>query len=225
MTIPPPFPPVEPPPARIELPDAERANREGIVALSRTMTPGLVLQAYRKGIFPWPIMQGVVPWASPDPRAIFPLRPEVRWPRHVKRARNLGYSVTFEEAFREVMTACGDARAEGTWITPDVLATYSELHALGWAHSVEVWSDGALAGGLYGLAVGSLFAGESMFHTRTGASKVAFAAAVERLIDHGFRVFDVQVMSPHLATLGCVEIPRSEYLRLVEAAVDQPRRF
>jgi leucyl/phenylalanyl-tRNA---protein transferase len=219
------YPPIEPPPSRIELPDARRANREGIVALSRSMTPSLVLQAYRKGIFPWPIMQGVVPWASPDPRAIFPLAPPRPWPRHVKRARKMGFKVTFDQAFRDVMVACGELRAEGTWITPDVLATYSELHALGWAHSVDVWADGELAGGLYGLAVGSLFAGESMFHLRTGASKVAFAAAVERLREREFTVFDVQVMSPHLESLGCVEIARSEYLRLVEEAVDQPRPF
>ena len=225
LPLPPRYPPIEPPAPRVELPDAERANREGIVALSRTMTPGLVLHAYRKGIFPWPIMQGVIPWASPDPRAVFPLRAPVRWPRHVHRARKLGYTVTFDRSFREVMTACGEARREGTWITPDVLATYSELHGLGWAHSVEVWSEGDLVGGLYGLVVGALFAGESMFHLRTGASKVAFAAIVERLLENGFTVFDVQVMSPHLATLGCLEIPRSEYLRLVEAAVDQPRRF
>ena len=219
------YPPVEPPAARVELPDASRANREGIVALSRTMTPGLVLQAYRKGIFPWPIMQGVVPWASPDPRAIFPLHPARAWPRHVRRVRKLAFTVTFDQAFREVIVACGGTRAEGTWITPDTLATYTELHALGWAHSVEVWDRGQLVGGLYGLAVGSLFAGESMFHLRTGASKVAFAAAVDRLRKSGFTLFDVQVMSPHLGSLGCAEIPRSEYLRLVESAVEQPRRF
>lgn len=219
------YPPVEPPPTRIELPDARRANREGIVALSRSMTPGLVLQAYRKGIFPWPIMQGVVPWASPDPRAVFPLEPVRPWPRHVMRACKLGYGVTFDRAFRQVMSACGEARAEGTWITPDVLATYSDLHELGWAHSVEVWAQDQLAGGLYGLAVGSLFAGESMFHARTGASKVAFAATAERLRERGFSLFDVQVMSAHLASLGCVEIPRSEYLRLVESAVGQPKQF
>jgi leucyl/phenylalanyl-tRNA---protein transferase len=219
------YPPVEPPAARVELPDPTRANREGIVALSRTMTPGLVLQAYRKGIFPWPIMQGVVPWASPDPRAIFPLNPVRAWPRHVRRAQKLAFQVSFDQAFREVIVACGDARAEGTWITPDILAAYNELHALGWAHSVDVWHEGQLVGGLYGLAVGSLFAGESMFHLRTGASKVAFAAAVDRLRERGFTLFDVQVMSPHLATLGCVEIRRADYLRQVEAAIAQPTRF
>ena len=220
-----PFPPVEPSPARVELPDARRANREGIVALSRTMTSGLVLQAYRKGIFPWPISQGVVPWASPDPRAVFPLEPAKPWPRHVRRALRPELEITFDRAFVRVMTSCGEARPEGTWITPDILATYAELHALGWAHSAEVWEQGELVGGLYGLAVGSLFAGESMFHLRTGASKAAFAAVVDRLRARGFTLFDVQVMSPHLATLGCIEIPRDEYLRFVSAAVLQPREF
>src|SRR5205823_12558684 len=102
----PPFPPLEPTPARVDLPDARRANREGIVALSRTMTPGLVLQAYRKGIFPWPIMQRVVPWASPDPRAVFPLEPRRPWPRHVQLARKLGYTVTLHRAFRQRHTPC-----------------------------------------------------------------------------------------------------------------------
>jgi leucyl/phenylalanyl-tRNA---protein transferase len=220
-----PFPPVEPPPARVELPDPSRANRDGVVALSRTLSSGLVLQAYRKGIFPWPITQGVVPWASPDPRAVFPLQPARPWPRHVQRARKLGYTVTFDSAFREVMISCGESRPEGTWITPDVLATYAELHALGWAHSAEVWAGGELAGGLYGLSVGSLFAGESMFHRRHGASKAAFAAVVDHLREQGFSLFDVQVMSPHLASLGCVEIRRAEYLRLVTSAVERPCRF
>jgi leucyl/phenylalanyl-tRNA---protein transferase len=217
--------PTEPPPARVELPDARGANREGIVALSRSMSPGLVLQAYRKGIFPWPIAQGLVPWASPDPRAVFPLSPENAWPRHVRRALRLGFRVTFDQAFEQVLRACADERAEGTWITPDILNTYLELHRLGWGHSVEVWRGDDLAGGLYGLAVGALFAGESMFHRETGASKVAFAATAERLRERGFRLFDVQVMSPHLASLGCVEIPRSEYLRAVARAVLERREF
>jgi leucyl/phenylalanyl-tRNA---protein transferase len=217
--------PIEPPPARVELPDARGANREGIVALSRSMTPGLVLQAYRKGIFPWPIAQGLVPWASPDPRAVFPLSPDKPWPRHVRRALRLGFRVTFDQAFENVLRACGDERAEGTWITPDILDTYLALHRLGWAHSVEVWCGDDLAGGLYGLAVGALFAGESMFHRETGASKVAFAAMAGRLRERGFRLFDVQVMSPHLASLGCVEIPRAEFLRAVASAVSESREL
>jgi leucyl/phenylalanyl-tRNA--protein transferase len=219
-----PFPPIEPPPARVELPDARFANRDGVVALSRTMSPGLVLQAYRKGIFPWPVAQGVVPWASPDPRAIFPLQPARPWPRHVRRAMK-GFAITFDHAFREVVIKCASTRAEGTWITPDILETYCELHALGWAHSAEAWRGDELAGGLYGMSVGSLFAGESMFHLRTGASKAAFAAMVERLRAKGCRLFDVQVLSPHLASLGCVEVSREEYLRLVEETVDEAREF
>src|SRR5207302_10977860 len=114
----PPFPPLEPAPARVDLPDAHLANRDGIVALSRTMTPGLVLQAYRKGIFPWPIAQGLVPWASPDPRGILPLENEAPWPRHVTRALKLPFTVAFDEAFVEVVQACAAGRAEGAWSTP-----------------------------------------------------------------------------------------------------------
>jgi leucyl/phenylalanyl-tRNA--protein transferase len=215
--------PIEPPPARVELPDAQHANREGIVALSRTMSPGLVLQAYRKGIFPWPIAQGIVPWASPDPRAVFPLDPVLPWPRHVRRALKLEFRITFDAAFEDVLRACAAEREEGTWITPDIVETYLQLHRLGWGHSVEVWRGDELAGGLYGLAVGALFAGESMFHRDSGASKVAFAAVVDRLRERRFRLFDVQVLSPHLASLGCVEMPRSQYLRAVAEAIAEPR--
>src|SRR3954471_73503 len=126
----PPFPPIEPAAARVDLPDAHRANRDGIVALSRTMSAGLVLQAYRKGIFPWPVAQGIVPWASPDPRAVFPLEHRAPWPRHVRRALKLPFEVTFDQAFTEVMQACGSERDEGTWITPDVLSSYAELYRL-----------------------------------------------------------------------------------------------
>jgi leucyl/phenylalanyl-tRNA---protein transferase len=221
----PPFPPIEPAAARVDLPDAHRANRDGIVALSRTMSPGLILQAYRKGIFPWPVAQGIVPWASPDPRAVFRLEGSAPWPRHVRRALKLPFEVTFDQAFTDVMQACGSERDEGTWITPDILHSYAELFRLGWAHSVEVWFEGQLTGGLYGIAVGSLFAGESMFHRTTGASKVAFARMVERLRGRGFRVLDVQVMSAHLETLGCVEMSRDEYLRLVERCVGESIPF
>jgi len=221
----PPFPPLEPPPARVTLPDADRANRDGIVALSRTMTPGLVLQAYRKGIFPWPIAQGLVPWASPDPRAHYPLDSAEPWPRHVRRALKLPFEVTFDEAFQEVMEACAAERAEGTWITPDVLHSYSELNRLGWAHSVEVWDGDELAGGLYGLAVGSLFAGESMFHRRTDASKVALVALVERLRDNGFGLLDVQWVTPHLASLGAIDVPRERYLDMLAEALPTPAAF
>src|SRR2546423_15147513 len=189
------------------------------------MSPGLVLEAYRQGIFPWPVRQGLIPWASPDPRAVFPLMPAKPWPRTVKRAFRPEFTVTFDQAFGEVMRTCGVREGEGTWITPDILFTYDELHHLGWAHSVEVWKDGQLAGGLYGIAMGALFAGESMFHRATGASKVAFASCADRLRERGFEIFDVQVLTPHLKMLGCVQIPRDEYRAKVAAAIGKAARF
>ena len=218
-----PYPPIEPPPADVEFPEPRRG--EDVVAVSRTMSPALVLEAYRSGIFPWPVRQGLVPWASPDPRAIFPLESPEAWPRTVRRALKAGFRVSFDEAFADVLEACGDRPGEGTWITPDIIATYSELHRLGWAHSIEAWQGSTLAGGLYGVAMGALFAGESMFHRVTGASKAAFAACAGRLREKGFELFDVQVLTPHLRLLGCVEIPRDEYRARVRKALRRSARF
>lgn len=218
-----PYPPLEPPVLRVSFPEPPAG--QDVVAVSRSMSPALVLAAYREGIFPWPVRQGVVPWASPDPRAIFPLQPARPWPRTVRRDLAAGFSVTFDQAFERVLRECGDRGGEGTWITRDVVETYGALHRMGWAHSVEVWSGETLAGGLYGLAVGALFAGESMFHRVTGASKVAFAAAVERARERGFELFDVQVLTGHLASLGCMAIPRAEYRALARAAVQRRARF
>ena len=223
--MPAPFPPVEPRAARVELPDPRAAEGE-VVAVSRTMSPGLVLQAYRKGIFPWPVREQLVPWVSPDPRCHFPLEKAGRWPRSVRRDLASGLLVSFDRAFEDVLRACGDQRKEGTWITSDLRKTYLELHRLGWAHSTEVWNaQGQLAGGLYGVAVGALFAGESMFHRDTGASKVAFARTAERLASRGFRLFDVQVRTDHLASLGCEEIARLEYLKKLEPALKETAHF
>ena len=217
--MPPPYPPIEPRPAREDLPDPRGAEGE-VVAVSRTLSPGLVLQAYRKGIFPWPVRDQLVPWVSPDPRCHFPLAKAGSWPRSVRRDLARGFRASVDLAFEEVMDACGKERHEGTWITKDLRKTYLELHQTGWAHSVEVWSSqGKLAGGLYGVAVGGLFAGESMFHRETGASKVAFALTADRLRERGFALFDVQVRTDHLASLGCVEVPRLEYLELLRPAL------
>ncbi len=221
----PPWPPIEPRAARVDLPDPLDAEGE-VVAVSRTLSPGLVLQAYRKGIFPWPVRDQLVPWVSPDPRCHFPLEKAGAWPRSVRRDLKGGFLVSFDRAFPEVMAACGDERDEGTWITGDLRKTYLELHRLGWAHSTEVWNErGELVGGLYGVAVSGLFAGESMFHRDTGASKVAFARTAERLALRGFKVFDVQVRTDHLASLGCEEIPRGRYLELLRPAMALNARF
>lgn len=218
----PPYPPLEPPPSPARFPEPRPG--EDVVAVSRTMTPGMVLMAYRQGIFPWPVRQGLVPWASPDPRAVFPLEPRP-WPRSVRRAHRSTFRVSFDEAFERVMRDCGELREEGTWITPDIVSSYLELHRLGWAHSVEVWEGPVLAGGLYGVAVGALFAGESMFHRVTGASKVAFAAMADRLRERSFELFDVQVLTSHLASLGCVEVSRDDYRMLARQAVRRPARL
>ena len=220
-----PWPPIEPRAARVELPSPLDAEGE-VVAVSRTLSPGLVLQAYRKGIFPWPVRDQLVPWVSPDPRCHFPLQKASAWPRSVRRDLKGGFLVSFDRAFADVMAACGDERDEGTWITSDLRKAYLELHRLGWAHSTEVWNDrGELAGGLYGVAIGQLFAGESMFHRDTGASKVAFARTAERLVQRGFLLFDVQVRTDHLASLGCEEVPRRDYLARLPAALVEAARF
>jgi leucyl/phenylalanyl-tRNA--protein transferase len=215
-----PSPPIEPPATHVKFPDPRRARGREVLAVGSDFSPGTLLTAYRAGIFPWPHSQGIVPWCSPDPRAIFPLERAPHWSRSLRRTLRVHpFEVTIDVAFRDVMTACGDTRPEGTWIIPEMVDGYEELHHLGWAHSVEVWDGDDLVGGIYGLAIGGLFAGESMFHTRTDASKIAFASLVHHLRARGFVLFDVQVLTDHLESLGCVEIARSEYLDRVGPAV------
>ena len=237
-TLPPPaslpWPPIEPPPAGARFPDPRQLGDEWVVGVTKSLSPGMVLQAYREGIFPWPTSRSALfPWASPEPRTGFPLQNAGAWPRSVKRdlkRAEAAWQVTFDQAYSEVMRACADRPGEGTWITPVLYRTYCELHALGWGHSIEVWKPQpgggrALIGGLYGLAVGALFAGESMFHRETGASKVAFARIAEHLQARGFRLFDVQAHSEHLASLGCVDVPRAQYLEAMKRAIAEPIRF
>ncbi len=144
--------------------------------------------------------------------------------------RTHGFEITIDEAFADVMRACGEERKGGTWIVPDLIEGYKALHELGWAHSIEVWERHAagsreLVGGMYGITIGGLFAGESMFHRRTDASKVAFVTIVERLKAGGFVLFDVQVMNEHLESLGCIELTRDDYLRSLENALTQEARL
>lgn len=222
----PPSPPIEPPPSRAKFPDPRRARGRDVLAVGIDFSPGTLLTAYRAGIFPWPHSPRVVPWCSPDPRAIFPLDAPPHWSRSLRRTlRHHAFEVTRDVAFRDVMRMCGETRPEGTWIIPDMLDAYVELHRLGWAHSVEVWDQGELVGGIYGLAIGGLFAGESMFHTRTDASKIAFATLVAHLRERGFVLYDVQVLSDHLASLGCIEISRDAYLDRLAAALKVPATF
>jgi leucyl/phenylalanyl-tRNA--protein transferase len=223
-----PFPPIEPPAGRVRFPDATRSRAPEVLAIGCDFSPSTLLTAYRSGIFPWPHGEGkdegqpLVLWFSPDPRAIFLLDRQPRWSRSLRRAlRQHRWRISVDEDFRGVIRMCGETRAKNTWIIPELVSGYARLHELGWAHSVEVWEGEALVGGIYGVAIGGLFAGESMFHTRTDASKIAFASLVERLRGAGYALFDAQVQNPHLLSLGCVEIPRKEYLARLSEAVGQ----
>ncbi len=215
--------PVEPPRCAWSFPPADAADDQGLVALGADLEPGTLLAAYRRGIFPMPL-SGVreLPWFSPDPRGIVPLgdfRPSRSLLRSARR-----FAVTADTAFAAVIAGCADPRRPGGWITPPIRAAYERLHALGWAHSLEVWdANGALAGGLYGVEIGGLFAAESKFHVRTDASKAAVAGLVDRLREAGGeRLLDVQWATDHLRTLGAVDIHRDEYLRRLRAALALP---
>jgi leucyl/phenylalanyl-tRNA--protein transferase len=206
------------------LPPAAAADADGVVGIGADLEPGTLLQAYRNGLFPMPIGDGrqeLLAWWSPDPRAVLPLD-GLRVSRSLRRS--LGrFEVRFDTAFNAVVAACADPDRPGRWITPAIADAYGRLHRLGWAHSVETWSpEGQLVGGLYGVAIGGLFAGESMFHYKTDASKVALIGLVERLRTGGATLLDVQWSTPHLASLGVVELPRVRYMDLLLDAVHRP---
>lgn len=220
--------PTLPPPTGVRFPDPRRGPV--VVAVGEDYRPGTLLEAYRCGIFPWPHTfaddegheDQVVAWFSPNPRALLHLAPPPRWSRSLRRKlRKNPWTITVDRAFRDVVSACGAERAEGTWITPHLLEGYGTLHDLGWAHSLEVWNGAALVGGIYGVAIGRSFAAESMFHRETDASKVAFATLAERLREGGYTIFDAEVQNPHLESLGVVEVPRARYLDWLARAVEQ----
>lgn len=193
-------------------PDPARADAEGLLAVGGDLCPNRLLLAYDNAIFPW-YSEGLPPmWWSPDPRALFePERLHVSrsMQRELKQQR---FEVTLDRAFGRVLRECGRERDGGTWLLPEMIEAYEELHALGHAHSIEVWDGSALAGGLYGVHRGGLFAAESMFHRVTNASKVAVIAAVRSLFAAGVELFDVQFLTPHLESLGAFEVSRAEYL-------------
>jgi leucyl/phenylalanyl-tRNA--protein transferase len=183
--------------------------------------PALLVRAYREGVFPMALEDGDIGWFSPDPRGILPLdtfHVSGRLARVIRQGR---FEVAVDRAFEDVMRACAERPGEGTWISQDILDSYVALYRLGLAHSVEVRLDGALVGGLYGVHLGGVFFGESMFHRVTDASKVALADLVDRLRRAGFLLLDIQWVTPHLAQFGAIEIPRKEYLRRLKAAVER----
>jgi len=210
-------------------PPVGRALREpdGLLAAGGDLSPERLLAAYRRGIFPWYSPGQPILWWSPDPRAV--LDPEdFRQSRSLGKAiRNRGFETRLDSGFAAVMAACGSSsvRPQGTWISPAMIAAYTRLHDLGYAHSVETWRDGQLVGGLYGVAFGRIFCGESMFSLERDASKVALKRLCEELIGRGFLLIDCQMTTPHLLSLGARTIPRTEYLeRLAEIgnAPDHP---
>jgi leucyl/phenylalanyl-tRNA--protein transferase len=198
--------------------DPRRSDASGLVAVTHSLSPLLLLAGYTQGLFPW--SANPVRWYSPDPRAIFEPH-SVHLPRNLaKCARRAAFEVTFDTQFAAVMRACAHAhRADGVWIDETFVAAYTQLQRLGYAHSVEVWSKGALVGGLYGVQVGGLFAGESMFHLQANASKVAFAATLAQLARQPVVLFDAQVRNAHTERLGAQEIRREQYLQRLHQAV------
>jgi len=197
---------------------------DGLLAIGGCLTEQRLLNAYRQGIFPWYGRGEPILWWSPNPRTVvFPDKLHISQSLR-KTLRKAVYSVSFDQAFNAVIDACAKPRSSdsGTWISKDIKHAYCQLHHSGIAHSVETWHNGELVGGLYGLAIGQVFFGESMFHSRTDASKVAFAELVGQLIAWDYQLIDCQVYNPHLASLGAEEIPRSYFKGLLDRLVDQP---
>jgi leucyl/phenylalanyl-tRNA--protein transferase len=207
----------------------ELADPDGFVGVGGDLSTRTLLRAYAEGVFPWFNEDDPILWWSPDPRAIFELNSgsesphgSLHIPRRLARTIRSGkFRVTINRCFESVMAACGERREGGTWVTPDMLAAYCELHRIGNAHSVETWVEGELAGGVYGVAVGGLFAAESMFYRVPDGSKVALVSLIRRLRECGFTLLDVQMTTPHTERLGAINIPRPEYLRRLREAVKQ----
>ena len=208
-------------------PPPELAEDNGLLAVGGDLSEARLLRAYAMGIFPWYSDGDPVLWWSPDPRfVLFP--GELKVSRSLRQTIKKGaYRITLDTAFREVIEGCAAADRKdqgGTWITPEMTGAYISLHRSGFAHSVEAWSDGVLAGGLYGISLGSAFFGESMFTKRTNASKAAFAVLVRQLEAWGFTLIDCQVPTQHLRSLGAHEISRSAFMEMLGAALETPTR-
>ena len=200
---------------------------DGLLAVGGDLSPERLLLAYRSGIFPWYGDDLPILWHSPDPRCVLRVD-RIHVGRTLRRTITKGtYSVRYDTAFQRVIRACQKTPRrgqDGTWITDDMEEAYMELHRLGYAHSVEAWDGSELAGGLYGVSLGRMFFGESMFAWRPDASKVTLVALAERLKAWGFRVIDAQVPTPHTLAMGAEEWPRSKFLKLLRAEVAQPTR-
>lgn len=209
------------PPCEWQFPDARSADDDGLVAIGADLAPSTLVHAYRHGVFPWPHGRRKLPWFSPNPRGVLPLD-EVRVSKSLRQTlRRSGWTATVDRAFDAVTEACAHRVGEGTWITPNMRAAYRELHDLGWSHSIEIWDQDELVGGCYGLLIGSMYVGESMFHRRTDASKVALVELAARLHEGGGGLIDVQLVTDHLASMGARAIHRNLYVDLLGELRDE----
>jgi leucyl/phenylalanyl-tRNA--protein transferase len=206
--------------AIIQFPDPRTASPEGIVAIGGDLHPDSVLAAYRQGIFPWPVEKLPLLWFCPAERGVLELA-ALHVPRSLRRARRLApYRFTIDRDFAGVIRACAETPRpgqRGTWITPAVIAAYCRLHAMGIAHSVEAWVDGALVGGVYGVEVDGAFAAESMFYRQSNASKLALLHLIDHLRSRGLDWIDVQTLTPHMGRLGATLVPRDEFLARLQS--------
>jgi leucyl/phenylalanyl-tRNA---protein transferase len=212
-------PPVEPSPTTWGFPPLDPLGADDLIAVGGDLEPGTIVRAYRHGLFPMNLNRRLLGWWSPAERAVIPLD-DFRPSRSLRRSCRR-YHLSVDRAFRAVIEACADPRRAHGWITPAFVEAYCRLHELGWTHSVEVWTDDdELAGGLYGVRIGRLFAGESMVYRHRDGSKVALVGLVELLRSSAATLLDVQWMTPHLASLGAVAIDRASYLQRLAAAVE-----
>lgn len=211
-----------------DFPLVSQALREpdGLLAIGGCLSPKRLLNAYRHGIFPWYNHDEPILWWSPDPRLVlFPDKLIISSSLRKTLRKNI-FSVTFDRAFNQVITACAAPRKDsaGTWITEEIKTAYNQLHQAGFAHSIEAWDGDELVGGLYGVTLGQVFLGESMFHTRTDASKVAFAVLVQQLKYWDYQLIDCQVHTKHLASFGAEEIDRDYFVKLLDQYCDSPAK-
>ena len=208
-------------------PEPQLAREDGLLAVGGDLSPPRLLLAYQMGIFPWYSPGEPILWWAPDPRLVlFP--DEFRMPKRLARKiRQKAFKITMDQAFPEIIMECAKIRVEkgeGTWIDAPMMHAYNELHDLGYAHSVECWQEGCLAGGLYGVAIGTTFFGESMFSRVADSSKAALAALVQQLREWDFDMIDCQIRTEHLIRLGAREIPGEEFYALLQESVIQPTR-
>jgi leucyl/phenylalanyl-tRNA--protein transferase len=207
-------------------PSPSEANEDGLLAIGGDLSVDRLLLAYETGLFPWYNPNDPILWWSPDPRCLLFID-DLKISKSMRNVLNQQrYTVSYDTAFEQVITACGSVprKDAGTWITDDIKAAYIELHQLGIAHSVEVWEGEELAGGLYGVSLGSAFFGESMFSAKSNASKVGFIYFAQALTQWGFKWIDCQIMNPHLKSMGAKDVPRKEFLDLLQTALKNETR-